>query len=115
MTTFRKTHRLLVKSTETDYKYNTVEIDINTGLYRRTEVDSKSTVIRVNSEIYGEQIGYSQNVPLSIEDIELLEAKFNSVREEKGWNTLEFRKSREVQDEVSSSPEVQGEKEAETV
>ena len=109
---FKKTHRLLVKAVEGDYGYYTVEIDINSGLFRKAEVNSNDTIIRVKSEVYGEQLCAGSNVPLSMEDIELLEAKFNSVRGDKGWDSITFRRAEEVENEVSSTSEVQGQEEA---
>ena len=54
--TFTITHRILQKAIEGKFNYKTVEIDISNGLFKKSKVDSKDTLIRVNSDIFGEVI-----------------------------------------------------------
>lgn len=106
---------MLLKSTDEDFKYHTVEIDTESGLFKKSVVDSKDTKIRVNNGIFGEQLTIGGSLPLTIDDITAVEAAFNSIRESKNWVPVEFRKTKEVKDEVSNTSEVQGQEEAETV
>lgn len=105
---FIKTHRVLIKSTEEDFKYYTVEIDINSGYFKKTTVDSKDTKIRVNSNIFGEYFAAGDTHPLSDEDIIRIEGLFNAVRATREWAPVEFRRTKEVENEVSNTPEIQG-------
>ena len=113
---FNKTHIVLIKATTGNYGYDVKEIDINSGLFRDTNIDSSKTHIRVKEEVFAEQIIYGEDsLPLSAGEIEMLEMKFNSIRAQKGWSPVVFRKTQEVNDEVSNSPEIQGQKKAKAV
>lgn len=93
--TFNKTHRMLIKATEEGYNYETVDIDINSGLFKKTTVASKDTKIRVNSEIYGEYFTVGGSHPCTIEDVIRIEKLFNNVRSSFDWKPVEFRKGNE--------------------
>lgn len=109
---YNRTHRMLLKSTEEDFKYYTTEIDINSGTFKKVTVKSSDTTIRVKNEVFGEAIVLGKLQSLTIKDIEQIESKFNKVRAAKEWHPVEFRKNKEVDDEVSSTSEVQREEKA---
>lgn len=133
--TYKRTHRLLQKASEDNYNYHTVEIDINSGLFKKVEVDAANTLIRVNTEVFGEEfnVGGKSN-PLTIKQIKALEAQFNAVRAQRDWAPVEFRTTKEVSvidqsvlpeelkhlasevnNDLSSSSEVQGQETTEAL
>ena len=132
--TYKRTHRLLQRASDEDFNYHTVEIDITNGLFNKTEVDSKDTLIRVNNGVFGEAFNPVKNVALTVKQIKKLQDEFNAVRAERDWHPVEFRTTKEVdkvdkdslpeefkslveeiKNEVSSPSEVQGQEEAEAV
>lgn len=102
---FIKTHRLLIKSTKEDFKYHTVDIDINSGYFKKEIVDSKDTKIRVKNNIFGEYFASGDTHVMTNEDIVRIEGIFNTMRATREWEPVTFRKEG---DEVSNTPEVQG-------
>lgn len=114
--TYKRTHRLLMKANDENFTYKTVELDINSGLFKKAEVDSAETLIRVNNEIFGEAFYLTTSKALTVKDIQKLQDQFNSVRAEKGWHSVEFRTTKKVEsEEVSDSSKVQRQEVAETV
>lgn len=115
--TFNKTHRVLQKATANN-DYATIEIDASNGLYKKVQVDSKDTLIRVGSNIFGETFKLGKPKELTVKQLKQLQSEFNAVRAERDWEPIEFRISKEiskVNNEMSSSPEIQRQEEAETV
>lgn len=91
---------------------------MNNGLFKVIEVKASNTLIRVKSEIYGEVFSLNGQLNiLTVEQVEQLELQFNELRIEKGWSTVKFRvdKEKEVNNDLSNSSEVQGQKTAKTL
>ena len=85
---YKATHRILNKATETNFEYEIVEIDINSGLYKVKQIKASETKIRVKKEVYGENINGSS---LNIESIKELQKTFNDLRATKDWDAFNFR------------------------
>lgn len=124
--TFKRTHRVVKKASSDNHTYETVELDINSGLFKKSEVDSSDTFIRVNSGIFGEEFNKGKTYKLTGPQVKELETQFNAVRAERDWAPVEFRTTKEISkiennalpdevkflvegnNEMSSAPEVQG-------
>jgi len=114
------------KASSDNHTYETVELDINSGLFKKSEVDSSDTFIRVNSDIFGEEFNKGKTYKLTGPQVKELETQFNAVRAERDWAPVEFRTTKEISkieknalpdevkflvegnNEMSSAPEVQG-------
>ena len=84
---FKVSHTILDKATDTDYGYEVIDIDINSGLFKRKIVKSSNTSIRVNQEIFGETTR-GRMLTAEVKDIT---HKFNEVRKQKGFEPVVFR------------------------
>lgn len=107
---FNRTHRVLIKATEGNHGYDTYEIDINSGLFRKVTVKSNLTKIRVKQQIFGEYFyDGSKTAECSIDDIKRIEKLFNNVRKSLEWPEMTFRKEvKEENENMSNTSEVQG-------
>jgi hypothetical protein len=85
---FQPTHRMLVKAT-TEHNYETVDIDINNGTFKRVSVKMTETKIRVNKSILGENL--MSKKPLGLDEIENVAKLFNEARIAAGYDALNFR------------------------
>lgn len=90
---FSPTHRMLIKAT-TEHEYDTVEIDINNGTFKKVSVKMTETKIRVNKSILGENL--QSRKALGLDEIEGIAKTFNEARVAAGFNALEFRLTEEV-------------------
>lgn len=132
--TFKKTHRLIQRASDSNFNYTTVEIDITNGLFNKCQVDADDTLIRVKSGIFGEAFTQGKRVALSVDQINTLQTEFNAVRAERNWYPVEFRTTKEVAkvdkstlpedirnltseliNEVSNTSQVQGQEKTQTV
>lgn len=86
---FKPTHRMLVRATENSYGYDTVDIDINNGTFKRTIVKASETKIRVNKSILGEIL--NPHKPLGLNEIDGVAKQFNEARVAAGYSALVFR------------------------
>lgn len=90
---FRATHRMLLRAT-VDHNYETVEIDIINGTFKRVSVKMSQTKIRVNKSILGENM--TSGKPLGLDEIEAIASTFNEARVAAGYAALEFRTTEET-------------------
>ena len=93
---FIATHRMLIKAT-TEHEYDTVEIDINNGTFKKVSVKMTETKIRVNKSILGENL--LSRKPLGLDEIENVAKAFNEARVAAGFTALEFRTTEEIKKE----------------
>ena len=91
---FFPTHRMLVKASEENFDYNTVEIDIINGTFKRTTVKANQTFIRVNKSILGEIL--NPHRPLGLDEVDVVSKQFNEVRVATGFSALNFRVTEDV-------------------
>lgn len=132
--TFKKTHRLIQRASDSNFNYATVEIDITNGLFHKCQVDADDTLIRVKSGVFGEAFTKGKRIALSVDQINALQTEFNAVRAERNWYPVEFRTTKEVAkvdmgtlpedirnltseliNEVSNTSQVQGQEETQTI
>ena len=131
--TFKKTHRVLQKMSNNNYEM--VEIDINSGFFKKVKTEDVQTLIKVNSEIFGEELNIlGKSKALNIKQIKALQVLFNNVRATKEFLPVEFRVIKElplidqsalpenlkhllngVNNDLSSSSEVQGQETTEAL
>ena len=83
------THRILNKATETNFEYEVVSIDINTGLFKIEQIKANNTLVRVRDEVFGENT--ISNRGLSTNELLGVQSQFNELRATKGWNAITFR------------------------
>jgi phage tail sheath protein FI len=91
---FKRTHRVLIKSTETGYDYNVITIDVNNGTYMKDKISSKTSKIRVNKGLVAEKLCYNglndYNIGLTQDEALAIADKFNSKRVELGFEAIKF-------------------------
>lgn len=87
--TFSPTHRVIINASA-KRGYNIITIDINSGLYKKDDVNQNDTLIRVSKDILGEQLHYSGNKTLTFKEILEVGKQFNSRREEIGYKPINF-------------------------
>lgn len=98
---FKATHRMLIKAT-TEHNYETVDIDIHNGTFKKTTVKMTETKIRVNKSILGENLITRKPIH-NLDEIGMVAECFNTVRVAAGYAALNFRLTEEVKREVSNS------------
>ena len=105
---FKRTHRVLVKATETGYDYDVITIDVNNGTYMKDKISSKTSKIRVNQGLIAEVLRYNgnkdYNIGLTQDEALAIADKFNSKRIELGFEAIPFWRLEDG--EVQETPEV---------
>lgn len=93
---FIATHRMLVKATE-EHNYETIEINIDNGLFRKTATKMTETKIRVNKSILGEVFSIGgKTKALGLDELDGVAKIFNEARVAAGYEVLEFRTTEEI-------------------
>lgn len=90
MNKFNPTHRVLVKATESNHCYETIILDIKSGMFKRDLIKQQLTTIRVKENILAEVLCCNGNKPLNNNESLDLINKFNSVRVKAKFNPISF-------------------------
>jgi len=95
---------MLIKAT-TEHNYETVDIDINNGTFKKSSVKMTETKIRVNKSILGEVLYMGGKPgPLGLDEVEVVAKAFNEVRTAAGFTALDFRTTEELPKKKEKKP-----------